>query len=557
MPITVHCPGCGRQYRVRDEFAGETLPCKQCDASFRVPRRQSTFERLYQQPDVRPLRETRPDRAAPPPRRPAARVRDNGGEAAGSNRGLLIGLGVSGGILALLGVAGLLIFLLMRPGDDESDGSPAALAGVEVPAFPELPPGRLLDGSGTRVSFVDLGRQSDNSSGPGKQMKMRVYLPGGDHPPKSLGCVLVAPAGTTLLHGLKLDDDDYHAETMPYVRAGYAVVFYSIDGPLDDWNRASDAQKGEAYKKFKAAQAGVVNGRNALEFVLAKLPQVDPKRIYCAGHSSAATLSLLLAAREKRIAGCIAYAPATDLESRLGDVAGDPSYARLLPGVKDFLRTSSPKSHAGEYECPLFVFHSRDDRNVPFRDSQSFVDLLQRKNRKVTFSNVSRGGHYDSMVNPGIPRGIAWLQNLPAEREARGRDGGSGPPAASPPPTSSPPRQLPTAGGRTRPRLPPATLPGRSRALPTRIRRSRTMPRSMRRVLVLTVRSFRGRGDEGSAARTALSRVRGIEAKDVKYDAASRTITVSLADPRSLGLALRALTQAGFRFSKFQTRSSR
>ena len=43
------------------------------------------------------------------------------------------------------------------------------------------------------------------------------------------------------------------------------------------------------------AQAGLVNARNALEFVLARVPEVDPKRIYAAGHSSAGTLALLFA----------------------------------------------------------------------------------------------------------------------------------------------------------------------------------------------------------------------------------------------------------------------
>lgn len=37
MPIQVGCGGCGRQYTVRDEWAGKTLRCKACGTAVRVP----------------------------------------------------------------------------------------------------------------------------------------------------------------------------------------------------------------------------------------------------------------------------------------------------------------------------------------------------------------------------------------------------------------------------------------------------------------------------------------------------------------------------------------
>ncbi len=50
MSVQASCPSCGRSYRVRDEFAGKTVTCKQCGAAFRVPRRRPSPAR--RSPDV-------------------------------------------------------------------------------------------------------------------------------------------------------------------------------------------------------------------------------------------------------------------------------------------------------------------------------------------------------------------------------------------------------------------------------------------------------------------------------------------------------------------------
>jgi dienelactone hydrolase len=273
-----------------------------------------------------------------------------------------------------------------------------------------------LEPSGARVSFVDTSSLNREASFPGSSMQMRVYLPPGDHAPASIGCVLVAPAGTNLLHGNAMDNDDYHAETLPYVEAGMAVVFYSLDGPMPDAELSESDYTDylrRAYPKFRAAGAGVVNGRNALEFVLAKLPQVDPERIYCAGHSSAGTLSLLLAAHEPRLRGCVAYAPATDVALRLEELTSQPTANLLLPGVSRFVTQASPKTHMRRIQCPVFLFHARDDSNEPFTTTAAFARQMQQQHPSVTFVAAVRGNHYQSMIDEGLPRAVRWLQRSP------------------------------------------------------------------------------------------------------------------------------------------------
>ncbi len=66
----------------------------------------------------------------------------------------------------------------------------------------------------------------------------------------------------------------------------------------------------------------------------------------------------------------------------------------------------------GQAKCPVFLFHARDDRNVPLQQTTGFAALLKKTNANVTLVTVPNGGHYDSMLHQGIPKGITWFRQL-------------------------------------------------------------------------------------------------------------------------------------------------
>src|SRR5262249_52342047 len=156
---------------------------------------------------------------------------------------------------------------------------------------------------GKKVAFLALGSPQHLEQGidfyqttlqrEGRPMQVWAYVP--KHTPgQKLPCVLVAPAGSPLILGMELGEGD-QAEHFPYARVGFVVVSYEIDGHLADRNKASDREVIAAITAFKDAKAGVLNARVALDFALDKFPEIDPEQIYVAGHSSAATLALLVA----------------------------------------------------------------------------------------------------------------------------------------------------------------------------------------------------------------------------------------------------------------------
>ncbi|MGH7171022.1 MAG: alpha/beta hydrolase family protein [Gemmataceae bacterium] len=275
---------------------------------------------------------------------------------------------------------------------------------AEPITFPELGPSRLIQ-PGIQFREATLRRGA---------LPMRVWYYQPENATGQLALVLVPPAGSTLFAGMALSDGD-RLEHYPYVRAGFAVASFDIDGHVPNQQRTSDAIVLKGASEFRDAQAGLANTKTTLDFLLAKVPNIDPKRIYIAGHSSAATLALLAAEHEPRIKACAAYAAATDVESRLAQVI--PSLDNALPGYREFLRFSSPKTNVQQLKCPVFLFHARDDRNVPLRDATDFAARLKKTNAQVTLVITPSGGHYDSMIHVGIPKGIAWFKRMePARR---------------------------------------------------------------------------------------------------------------------------------------------
>gem|GEM_PF-477140 len=300
------------------------------------------------------------------------------------------------------------------PGPSPGSGTsaPSAVPSIAV-AFPDLGPAQKTLSSGVVLHFVRL---RGSPAIPGSRTSMQVYIPPGDHQPQSLPCILVAPAGTPMLHGAELlSSDDYHDETLPYAEAGMVVIKYSLDGHTPEPPGVSDEAQmilmSQSYPAFKAAGAGVENGKAATDYALAKLAMVDPKRIYSAGHSSAGNVSLLLAASDSRITRCVAYAAAYDFESRMGDAVDDSSVQQFFPGIKAFVQQTSPMNRISDLHCPVMVFHARDDNNVPYTDAETFVARMQQSGKDIKFVNANSGGHYSPMISEGIPNALTWLKN--------------------------------------------------------------------------------------------------------------------------------------------------
>ena len=446
MPLTIACSGCGQRFSVADKLRGKRAKCK-CGTILSIPAPEPEVTEL----ELAPLSDdplglgslsSNPLGIGSTPSRPIGAKSPLGAPAAtgADYTRLIVGGGIAGGAVVLLLVMAIVISQFYKASDvavaptgntiagvptgqqlpTPPVGSAATVAaavslgpldpaGMPIPTFPELGTARVLP-DGVQVFTVDTRSISTNGNGPGMAMRFRVYLPSGTHNARSLPCVLVAPAGTNMLTGIDLDPEDQHAEMLPYAQNGMAVIHYSIDGPAPMGEAVEPMLA--AYKRFYAAKGGVLNGRNALEFALQRVPQADPNRLFSAGHSSAANISVLFGLHEPRLRGSIAYAPIEGTQERLAPVILNPQFRRLFTDSGNFCRDCSLNTYnPTKFQRPLFIFHAEDDENEPFFQCKHFADRLIEAGRPVTFSSCKTGGHYQSMIDSGIPNAIRWLKH--------------------------------------------------------------------------------------------------------------------------------------------------
>lgn len=321
----------------------------------------------------------------------------------GSNT-LLIVLGIIGflGFSVIAVCCGGAFWLASFPSVSASATQPFELHNVAIPNFPAPASKDAVPGGGERQEIV-LGDGTGYGTPPGSNGRMFVYRPTGAKEKGSLPCVLICGAGSTGLEGMKLGDADA-VEHLPYVKAGFVVVAYELDGANE-----TGQPEPRSYNAFREAQAGLVNAKIAFEYASTKIPEVDSSRIFAAGHSSAGTVALLFAAHEPDLAGCVAYAPCTDFKTRIPAVA-IRAMSSILQDLPDFIVRSSPRTHEGNIQCPVMVFHATDDTNVPVGESRAFVDRLSADGVDATFAEVPTGDHYQSMIDSGIPAGIEWMK---------------------------------------------------------------------------------------------------------------------------------------------------
>lgn len=274
-----------------------------------------------------------------------------------------------------------------------------AVAGNGPPKAPPLP----------KPARVEPGVVVHNVLVPHQEGSTRVWI----YRPENAGkrkipLVLIAPAGSRGFHGMKLGEGDM-PEHLPFVRAGMAVAAYELWGHVES-EEPTDSEMTTAATAFRLAGGGLVNARSALNYTLARVPNIDRGRIFTSGHSSAGTVSLYVAAREPRVRACVSFAPSTDVPSRLAPAF--PLLDQLMPGYSGFIRETSPHQNTATLRCPVFLFHAEDDGNVPISESERFASLLSRTNARLSFRRVPTGGHYDSMIRQGIPMAIRWLKSL-------------------------------------------------------------------------------------------------------------------------------------------------
>ena len=282
-----------------------------------------------------------------------------------------------------------------------------------VAAFYGLPDVRAESTAPLRSETVQDGVHRDVYEAPSGR-EVWIYRPE-PRPEGKRPLVLIPPGGGSLYTAPRLGAGDV-PEHVPWVQAGFTVVSFALGGAVDD--RGGPNKVVDAAKAYRAARAGVDDARAALTLALERTPDVDGDAIFAAGHSSAGSLVLLLGLEDDRIRGIVAFAPRLDAAAAIGDELAE-GLEDLDPGYAAFLSWSSPIRHLHDFKRPMLLFHAADDITASFNAGRDFADRLREAGAPVEFVGVRAGGHYESMIDEGIPAAIRWTETLRGPDEHR------------------------------------------------------------------------------------------------------------------------------------------
>ena len=298
-------------------------------------------------------------------------------------------------ILALLSLAPKNLFIIYGGSSSELFSEPIDFGALNYDLEPEEPEPSVeptpfrettqLD----RGVFCRKGQIGIHISNIGGSDNVTALLPATDLPDRSTPCVFVAAQPEGILTGANFVPRDFEI-LYPLVQAGFIVIAYDIDGALPFYSWKANRLH------YRNSECGLINARNAINFSLEQLPEIDVDRMFTLGIGTSGTQALLFAAYERRIKGCVALGAFYDKVAWVKS-NNAPSLQRHL----EVLQLSSPTRYASRFECPTFCFHSPNNP-VPISQPEAFVEQMR-----------SRGKNVKLVVNSelnGMSAAIEWLQ---------------------------------------------------------------------------------------------------------------------------------------------------
>jgi dienelactone hydrolase len=167
---------------------------------------------------------------------------------------------------------------------------------------------------------------------------------------------------------------------------------------------------------------------DAIFAVLARYPEVDPRRVGVLGFSQGGVLALLIAAHAPdRVQAVVSYYPVTDFPAWLAKENGTlwqrfsfvfvrwyfrkESGARNDAEFEHMLEVASPYFAAASIQAPVLLVHGDQDTTAPLEESQRMAERLAELGKPVRLLVVPGGVHIFNFRQPEAER-VAWDATL-------------------------------------------------------------------------------------------------------------------------------------------------
>lgn len=219
-------------------------------------------------------------------------------------------------------------------------------------------------------------------------------------------CLIWTPTSMAWKLGGRLGREDKEQMEL-FAKAGIGVVAFDVPGAWED--NATLDELGAELDRHMEALGGVKTGRSVLDFVLARIPQVDPDRIWAAGEGPAATLALLLAQADGRVRAVVAFDPVTDMAAYAQSEEMGFLF-HLRPQLKDFLLARSPGTGLDRLRCPVLLYHDTFSHAGNFSSLEVFYMHCLRYQKDVAMVDTLDVDPVHAGLGLRTSRALAWFK---------------------------------------------------------------------------------------------------------------------------------------------------
>jgi len=224
------------------------------------------------------------------------------------------------------------------------------------------------------LAQIDFGRQEEYwfEGAAGDRVHGHLFYPPGFDPAKSYPLVQLMHGGP---HTMVSDAWSYRWNAHVMAAPGYVVTWV---------NRHGSTGFGEKFSQSILNEWGVKPLEDILratDFLLQKLPNLDPRRLAAAGGSYGGYLAAWAAGHTDRFACLINHAGVNDFITQYGADTTSYGFGRVLGGAPwdhaEGMQRNNPTTHARNFKTPMLIIHGEKDYRVPYVNGTALYGIYR------------------------------------------------------------------------------------------------------------------------------------------------------------------------------------
>jgi len=237
------------------------------------------------------------------------------------------------------------------------------------------------------LSGLDLGRTEEywfDGAG-GDRVHGILFFPPGFDAAKPYPLLQLMHGGPHTMAG---DAWSYRWNAHVFAAAGYVVTWVNRHGSTGFGEKFSQSILNEWGDK---PLEDILKGT---DYLLARFPNIDPKRLAAAGGSYGGYMAAWVAGHTDRFACLINHAGVNDFVTQYGADTTSFGFAKVLGGAPwdnpEGMQRNNPTTYAKSFKTPMLILHGELDYRVPYVNGTALYGIYKAMNlpaRLVVFPN--------------------------------------------------------------------------------------------------------------------------------------------------------------------------